>query len=244
MQPDVAGTYVRPTRLPYYNMRWSSVFAGLAVGISANIFLLLLGSSAGLVAFNTGAQPSDQEVLIAAGSWLSVCMLTGAFFGGYVAARASGMRRTPDGILHGVMAWGVTILLAALLATSAVGGTLSDMFATVSSTPDAPAIMSQREIDNRLAAMEDLENRLGLTPEQAERIVDQALLLAGREQSMSATGQAEARQSLRAALLASGWLSAAVLLSLLAAMGGGMLGARATRRTGREVNRGTTEAGT
>src|SRR5512145_1445748 len=48
-------------------------------------------------------------------------MLIAAFVGGYVAARSAGLRRSTDGILHGVVWWGVTVLFFALV-TGPVAG--------------------------------------------------------------------------------------------------------------------------
>lgn len=244
MALEITETYARPSRVPFLNMRWSAIFAGLAVGISANLFLLLVGGAAGLAMFNTSAQPSDTSVAIAASVWNTIAMLVGAFVGGYVAARASGMRRTQDGILHGAVAWGVTMVLSALLAGSAAGSTLSGMFSTVAnkagpeSASVSKSVARSVESGDREAAVRSLQSSLGLTPDQAGKIVDQALIMSGRSESASEQGRADARDTAKTASMATGWLSAAILLSLLAAMGGGMLGARATRRLGgRELRR-------
>jgi hypothetical protein len=235
MALEVTETYARPSRLPLLNMRWSAVFAGLAVGISSNLFLLLVGGAAGLAVFNTSAQPTSQGIAIAAGIWNTLCMIAGAFVGGYVAARASGMRRTQDGVLHGTVAWGMTMLLSALLAGSAAGSTLSGMFSAVANHAggsESSAVARSVESGDRQSAVTALQNSLGLSPDQAGKIVDQALIASGRSESASEQGRADARDTAKNASMATGWLSASILLSLLAAMGGGMLGARATRRIG------------
>jgi hypothetical protein len=232
MALEVTQKYVAPSRLPFVNLRWSAVFAGLAVGISANLFLLLVGGAAGLAMFTTEARPSGEGIAMAAALWNTLCMLIGAFVGGYVAARASGMRRSRDGILHGAVCWGMTMLLSAILAGSAAGSALSGMFSAISSEPGAAASVARSaQTGDRQSAVSTLQSQLGLTEEQASRLYDQAQVLAGREQG-GAQMQEETREGMRTASMASGWLSGAILLSLLAAMGGGMLGARATRRLG------------
>lgn len=247
MALEVTETYVRPSRLPLLNMRWSAVFAGLAVGISANLFLLLVGGAAGLAVFNTDARPSGQGVAIAAAIWNLICMIVGAFVGGYVAARASGMRRTTDGVLHGAVAWGMTMLISAALAGSAAGSTLSGMFSTVATrtgSNETAAIARSVQSGDRQQAVTTLQNNLGLSPDQANKIVDQALIMSGRPEQASEESRAEARDTAKNASMATGLLSAAILLSLLAGMGGGMLGARATRRIGgKELRREVVRTG-
>lgn len=159
-------------------------------------------------------------------------MVLAAFAGGYVAARSAGMRRASDGVLHGIVAWGVTMLLSVLLATSATGIGLGSLFAMTSSNGNAAPAESVANLNlgDRQEAARVLEERLGLSAEQASRVVDQALVLSGREERASPAGREAAERSLHAASVASGWLSAAIVLSLLAAMAGGLAGARGARR--------------
>lgn len=247
MALEVTETYTRPSRLPLLNMRWSAVFAGLAVGISSNLFLLLVGGAAGLAVFNTDATPSGQGVAIAAAIWNVICMIAGAFVGGYVAARASGMRRTTDGVLHGAVAWGVTMLLSAALAGSAAGSTLSGMFSTLANKTggsEAQAIAKSAQTGDRQQVLNTLQNNLGLSPDQANKIVDQAMIMSGRPEQASEEARSDARDAAKNASMATGMLSASILLSLLAGMGGGMLGARATRRIGgKELRREVVRTG-
>lgn len=231
-----------PYRLPLDALRWSAVFAGLVVGIATNLFLLLLGAAAGLAVFDVG-DAGNGGVPIAAAIWNAICMIIAAFAGGYVAARTAGLRRTSDGILHGVVAWGVTMLISAFFVTSVAGATLGALFATSSPSERSASAEIARTIDegNRQEAINVMRDRLGISTEQASRLVDQALALSGHEEKASPQGQAAAQETVRTASVASGWLSGAILLSLFAAMGGGMYGARGTRRQARETVTTTTK---
>jgi hypothetical protein len=107
---------VRP--LPLNAVRWSAVLAGMAVGIAVQIVLNLGGVALGL-AFNERA---DAYVIrLAADAWNTLSMLAGALVGGYVAARASALRRIADGMLHGTVAWGATTLVFAALSLTTAG---------------------------------------------------------------------------------------------------------------------------
>lgn len=233
-----------PYHLPQYTVRWSAIFAGLVVGIATNLFLMLLGAAAGLAVFDVGENAGNGTVPLAAAIWNAICMIIAAFAGGYVAARTSGMRRVSDGILHGVVAWGATMLISAFLVTSVTSATLGAVFGNAANrSATAAEVAGSLNQGNRQEAIDILRDRLGVSNEQASRLVDQALALSGREESASPQGRAAAQDTLHTASVASGWLSGAILLSLLAAMGGGLLGARGTRRQVRRTVTTTTTTG-
>ena len=221
---EITERYPRLLRPPVLNLRWSAAFAGLAVGIATNLLLLLIGGAIGLAVFDAGAQADEEGLLVAVSVWDTICMIVAAIFGGYVAARASGMRRTQDGVLHGVLAWSAAMLLALLLATSAAGGAFAGMLSGFMSHPAAAENSRPLDSAERQAIVQDLENRFGLNSEQANGIADEISAMAGRTEEQDAT------QTLRTATLVGAWISATVLLSLLGAIGGGVLGSRSSRR--------------
>jgi len=100
---------------------WGGIVAGIIVGLAIQLVLTLLGIAAGLTAFGLGTTPPAGEVPAWVGAWQSVTVLIAAFVGGYVAARMSGLQRKGDGMLHGLVAWGATTLIVAILTTSAIG---------------------------------------------------------------------------------------------------------------------------
>jgi hypothetical protein len=55
-------------------------------------------------------------------------MLAGALVGGYVAARASALRRIADGMLHGAVVWGAMTLIFAVIALTASSGLVGGLF--------------------------------------------------------------------------------------------------------------------
>lgn len=230
MHVDVNDVSITTQRTPL-SVRWGAILAGLVVGISVNLLLLLIGASVGLAVFSPGE--GGREVTLAAALWNTVCMVVAAFVGAYVAARSAGLRRTSDGVLHGVVSWGVTLLVSVMVATTAGGAAFGTLLSAAAGGGSAGAgAEAGRDLvqGDREQAVVALQERLGLSAEQANQVVDQALLLAGRDEGVSPEAEAAAEDSLRAASVASGWLSGAILLSLLAAMGGGLMGARGTRR--------------
>ncbi|CAL94354.1 hypothetical protein [Azoarcus olearius] len=232
-------TGIEPEHTIYSGIRWGSVIAGFAVGVGIHLLLMLIGVAAGFAVYGTGARPEGESMSIAAVTWNTVSMLIAAFVGGYVAARGSGLRRTSDGVLHGVVSWGATVLFFAIVTGSVTGNALSGMFGMAATTaqstaasPNNDAAMAELfasiQRGDRAAATAVLRERLGMSEEQAAIAVDQAMALRGQASNDVARreGVTDAAQ---AASIASTWLSAAILLSLLAGAGGGMLGARGAR---------------
>lgn len=242
MEITSTDTTVWADRPPLLNLRWSGIFAGLVVGIAINLLLMLIGAAVGLAALNVAQPVNDATIPAAAALWNTVSMLLAAFFGAYVAARSAGLRRRSDGVLHGVVAWGVTLLVSAFVAGSATGAAIGSLFAGQPGGASAAAQAASGITEgNRAEAASILQQRLGLSTEQANRIVDQAMVLSGHERGVSPADRADTEQTLHVATVASGWLSVAVVLSLLAAVGGGMAGARGARRhDGVAVQRRTT----
>lgn len=227
MRAEVNESYVKSYRLPLFNLRWSAVLAGLVVGVTSELVLLLLGAAVGLGYINAGARASEEGLLFAASLWNGFAMVTAAVIGGYIAARASGMRRTADGVLHGVLAWGVAMLTLLVLATSTAGTVLVEMFDSAS-RPAAAENVRPLDDAEREAVLDILVDRLGISGAQADVIADQIQVPTGRRREARTDG--EARQALHAASMLSGWLSIAILLSLVGAIGGGILGSRGMRR--------------
>ena len=110
------------------SIRWGAVLAGVAVGISVQLVLTLLGIASGLsmARVSVGEAPGIGALI-----WAGLSMLISALVGAYVAGRMSGLKRKTDGMLHGVVSWAVTMLLFVVLATSAGGSLLSGLFSSV-----------------------------------------------------------------------------------------------------------------
>ncbi|HEX8963981.1 MAG TPA: hypothetical protein VF801_13350 [Rhodocyclaceae bacterium] len=247
MQLNLSDTPTPVMRTPFLNLRWGGIFAGLSVGIACNLLLLLVGVSIGLGVFdvNKMAEPGH-TASIAAMVWNVACMIIAAFVGGYVAARAAGMHRSSDGVLHGAVSWGATMLVSMFLAAYASSAVFGSMFSSVSGIAGnmagtgatggnaggaAKEVATQIQAGDRQAAVDSLRTRLGLSSDQAGKVVDQALIASGHPESASPAGREAADQAAKTAATVSSSLSAAVVLSLIAAIGGGLLGARGTRRT-------------
>jgi hypothetical protein len=233
-------------------IRWGAVLAGVAVGISVQLVLTLLGIATGLSTAEVGqGEGMGTGPLI----WAGVSMLVAAFFGGYVAARMSGLKRKADGVLHGAVSWAVTTIMFVILATSVGGVLMSGVFNNMSQlagvvaaggqSPLAALMRAQggnlnpqtmRELQQYLQAgqrdqaVQLVSSSMSVEPTRAEAIVDQALILSGSPQAASQQGRAKAENGMQAAGTAAWVVFLTVALALALGIIGGMVGARGSRR--------------
>ena len=215
------------SRRSYFSwISWGSIFAGVIVGLATYMLLALLGVAAGLSAVDTQSADPAGSVPIATGIWTGISMLISAFVGGYVAARMSGLSRMGDGLFHGFVSWGVTTVLFAYLATTAVGSMLGGTFNVLGQGLQGAAqgAVSQAENPNSRATQAGQELR-----QQAGQVVDQAAAIVQGDQ-VSPQVREVADNTVSALAKASWWLFAGVLLSMLLGIGGGAAGIRATSR--------------
>ncbi len=243
-----------PKRPLFPAIRWGAIFAGIAVGISLQIALTLLGVATGLsvVDIASGQPVNTTAPLI----WAAFTMLVAGFVGGYVAARMSGLKRKTDGMLHGAVSWAVTTLLIAVFATSLSSMLISGIFTTMEpsavarasgggESPVAAYVRSQiGNVDPTLLQRWQQNIRAGQREEaislmtgsmnvdrtRAATIVDQALILSGSPAQASPESRAATERAVKNASGAVWAVFLAVILSLAVAIGGGLLGAAGARR--------------
>lgn len=238
------------------SIRWGAVLAGVAVGISVQLVLTLLGIASGLsmTSVQQGEAPGTGALV-----WAGISMLVSALVGAYVAGRMSGLKRKTDGILHGVVSWAVTTLLFVVLATSAGGSLLSGLFSgigqganTMAQTGASPGGLtallnrqlgtnvsadSMRTLQQYIAsgrrdqAIDYMSSNMGVARDRAANVVDQALILSGSPEQASPQGRAAADRAIQGASTAAWVVFGAVALSLVLSFIGGALGAIGARRT-------------
>lgn len=110
-----------PTRLSHIS--WGSILAGVAVALSLQLLLNLLGIGIGASTINPGQGDTPGSGLaIGAGIWFALSALISLFCGGWAAGRLSGDPDSRDGMLHGFTTWSLTTILTLAMLTSAVGG--------------------------------------------------------------------------------------------------------------------------
>ncbi len=144
---------------------WSAILAGVTVAVAAQLVLSLLGAGIGfgLVDPLAGDTPSAGSFGIGAGLWWLVSNLLALAAGGYTAAWLAGNTLRFDGMLHGVVTWGVTLLLTFYLLTTALGGLIGGAFTVVGGVTSGAASAAGEGIR---AAAPQVAAMTGVTPEQ------------------------------------------------------------------------------
>lgn len=101
---------------------WSAVLAGVALAITIEIGLNLLGVAIGALAFDADDGVGEIKTIgIGTIVWMAVSMLIAYLAGGWLAARFAGQPDETDAMLHGLLVWSVAMLLSLVLLMTAVG---------------------------------------------------------------------------------------------------------------------------
>jgi hypothetical protein len=118
---------------------WAAIFGGVILVVAVQLLLSLLGAGIGLgtVDTNAGSTPTASSLGIGAGVWWVVSSCIALFVGGYVAAWLAGIEIRLDGVLHGLVTWGIATLLTFWLLTSAIGGIIGGGFSALGSVASA-----------------------------------------------------------------------------------------------------------
>jgi len=111
----------RDVRTPR-RISWGAIFAGVVIALVVQLVLGILGIGIGASTIDPLAESNPVSGIgIGAGIWFAVSLLLALFAGGYVAGHMAGLQRRQDGLLHGLLTWGLTTLLTFYLLTTTVG---------------------------------------------------------------------------------------------------------------------------
>lgn len=185
---DDLRTAKTPTRLS-----WGAVFAGVVIAVAVQLVLGILGAGIGLTMVDPveGTTPGAAGLGIGAGIFWLITTVIALGAGGYAAARVAGVHDRFDALVHGLVVWGVTLILTLYLLTSVVGGIIGGAFRTVGAVAGAagstvgaaaPAAASVAGIDKQdvrseaAAYLSDAPNDPAqMTPEQAQTAIAKEL---------------------------------------------------------------------
>ncbi len=193
-----------PTRLS-----WGAILAGVVIAVAVQLLLGILGAGIGLTMVDPveGTTPGASGFGIGAGIYWLITTILALGAGGYAAARVAGVHERFDALVHGLVVWGVTLILTLYLLTSAVGGIIGGAFRTVGAVAGAagttvgaaaPAAASVAGIDQSdirgeaAAYLSDAPNDPAqMTPEQAQKAIAEQLpaLARGGAEGQQAEGR-------------------------------------------------------
>lgn len=186
----VDGAYVGKSAT---RLSWGAILAGVVIAVAVQLVLGILGAGIGLTMVDPveGTTPGAAGFGIGAGIYWLITTIVALGAGGYAAARVAGVHERFDALVHGLVVWGVTLILTIYLLTSAVGGIIGGAFRTVgavagaagttvgAAVPKAASIAGIDEGDVRSEAAAYLSDAPSdpaqMTPEQAQKEIAKEL---------------------------------------------------------------------
>lgn len=116
---------------------WGAIFAGVVMALVTQLAFSLLGLGLGASAFNPYDGHSAGNWGIGTALYTLLSVLISLYVGGHVAGRLAGFPRKQDGMLHGLVAFGLTTLIGFYLLTSGLGQVIGGAGSLVSSVVNA-----------------------------------------------------------------------------------------------------------
>lgn len=109
---------------------WAAVFAGVILAMVVQLSLSLLGAGIGMSTVDPVQRetPGAAAFGLGAGIWWALSSLIALFIGGWVAAHLAGIPRKVDGVLHGLITFGLSTLIVFYLLGTAVGSLIGGAF--------------------------------------------------------------------------------------------------------------------
>lgn len=104
-----------------FRLSWGAIVAGFVVATAIQMVLSTLGAAIGLVAFDPGTGDSAMELGIGVLIWFAVTAVLTMWIGGMTTGRLAGVLTRGDGMLHGVVMWSLSLLLAIYFASAGLG---------------------------------------------------------------------------------------------------------------------------
>lgn len=120
-----------------FRLSWGAIIAGFFVATALHIALTVLGIAIGMDAWDPGE--SVATLGMGLGVWTIVAALLSLFVGGMTTGRLAGVLTRGDGMLHGIVLWSLTTLLAAWMLATGVSTVANGAFGLISKTANVAA---------------------------------------------------------------------------------------------------------
>jgi hypothetical protein len=162
---------------------WGAILGGVVLVITFQMMMSLLGAGIGLqtVDLNAGTTPNASSLGTGAGVWWVASSCLSLLIGSYVAAWVAGIEIRFDGVVHGLVTWGIATLLTVWLLSSAISGVVGSGFNALGSVASATG-------NGVSAAAKPLAQATGLTPDMIQQ-QSQAFLQSSNQDPASMSPQ-------------------------------------------------------
>ena len=203
---------------------WGAIAAGTVVALGVQFVLTLLG---GAIGFGILGNTQTSDIGVPALVWVVVSAAISLFAGGFVAAQATAGENKREAGLYGVLVWsamfatvlfltvaGVRVGFNALLGTAAVGTNVAEVASRGTPSGDWEAAARQAGISPNLIT--EFKTKVSNAPAEAKAAIE--------DPATRARVEADARKASEVTSKAA-WLAlAATLVSMIAAIAGGLVG--------------------
>lgn len=156
--------------VPYRRISWGAISAGVVMAVVTQFMLSLLGAGVGLSAMGPGS--SVGSFGLGAAIWWSVSALIAMYTGGWFASRMAGVATTGDGVVHGILTWGVSTILTLFLFSTAVGKIVGGGFSVMGQAVGAAGQTAQQPGESRLGKV--VESQLERRGVDVDRLAETA----------------------------------------------------------------------
>lgn len=119
-----------------FRLSWGAIFAGFVVATVTQIVLSILGLAIGFSTWDPRTEGLGGYG-IGTAIWVIATAIVSLFLGGLVLGRLAGILKRGDGVLHGIVLWGLSALLAVWMVANGVGSLVGTTFGTLTRTTAA-----------------------------------------------------------------------------------------------------------
>ena len=102
---------------PFSKVSWGGILAGVVIVLALQVIFNMVGIGIGLATVDplAGDTPRLSSFGVGAGLWIVISTWIALAAGGFVASRIAGSIHTDDALLHGLVTWGLTLIIAIAL---------------------------------------------------------------------------------------------------------------------------------
>ena len=112
---------------------WGAIIGGTIIALVTQITLSLLGIGIGASTIHVQSGQTGSSLGSGSAVWLVLTILISLFAGGYVAGRLAGFPTKQEGMLHGLITFGLVTLLSLYFLTTALGAIIGGAGAALGS---------------------------------------------------------------------------------------------------------------
>lgn len=123
--------HVLPEVYTVGHVSWGSIFAGVVISLVVQFTLIMLGFAIGFGTLAAVEGNALAGVGIGAAVWWILSSIIALFVGGWVSSRLAGLQRVFDGLLHGLVTWGLVTLITIYFLTTGIGAVIGGAFGVV-----------------------------------------------------------------------------------------------------------------